>query len=90
MILIGEATSDTMSDSKERVVIRYWDGSEARVGDTVIIDEAQRGIVREVVDTQEKMRKWGLDEFGLMFDRVFYPERFLREFPVDLISRADA
>lgn len=79
-----------MSDSKERVVIRYSDGSEARVGDTVTIDETQRGIVRDVVDTQEKMRAWGLDECGLMFDRVFYPERFLREFPVDLISRADA
>jgi hypothetical protein len=65
-------------------------GSEAHVGDTVIIDETQRGSVRDVTDTREKMRKWGLDEFGLMFDRVFYPERFLREFPVDLVSRAVA
>jgi hypothetical protein len=79
-----------MSDTKERVVIRYSDGTEAQVGDTVIIDETQRGIVRDVVDTQEKMKKWGLDEFGLMFDGVFYPERFLREFPVDLVSRAAA
>lgn len=77
-----------MSHSDEPVVIRYWDGRQAVVGDTVIIDDTQRGVVREVVDTQEKMRRWGLDEYGLMFDRVFYPERFLHEYPVDLVSRA--
>ena len=79
-----------MSNSEERVVIRYWDGTEAQVGDTVVIDEKQRGVVREVVDTPEKMKAWALDEYGLMFDGVFYPERFLREFPVDLVSRAVA
>lgn len=77
-----------MSDSQQRVVIRYWDGTEAQVGDTVIIDETQRGVVREVIDTPEKMQSWALDEYGLMFDGVFYPERFLREYPVDLVSRA--
>ena len=79
-----------MSDSEERVVIRYCDGTEAMVGDTVIIDESQRGVVRHVIDTQDKMRRWGLDEYGLMFEGVFYPERFLREYPVDLVSRAAA
>jgi len=74
----------------ERVIIRYWDGTEARVGDTVLIDEEQRGVVRDVIDTPEKKKHWNLDEYGLMFDRVFYPERFLREYPVDLISRAVA
>jgi len=79
-----------MSDSQQRVVIRYWDGTEAKVGDTVVIDERQRGVVREVVDTPEKMQMWALDEYGLMFDGVFYPERFLREFPINLVSRAVA
>ena len=79
-----------MSNSEQRIVIRYWDGTEAQVGDTVIIDEQQRGVVREVVDTPEKMKAWALDEYGLMFDGVFYPERFLREYPVDLVSRAVA
>jgi hypothetical protein len=74
----------------ERVIIRYWDGTEAQVGDTVLIDETQRGVVREVIDTPEKRKPWDLDEYGLMFDGVFYPERFLREYPVDLISRAVA
>ena len=82
------STLYTMSDSGERVVIRYWDRTEARVGDTVNIDATQQGIVRDVVDTQEKLRTWGLDEFGLMFDRVFYPERCSREFPIELVSRA--
>ena len=86
----GYGTLDSMSDSRERVVVRYWDGTEAQVGDRVTIDETQQGIVRDVVDTQEKMKKWGLDEFGLMFDCVFYPERFLREYPVELVSRAGA
>ncbi len=76
-----------MSNSKERVLIRYWDGTEARVGETVLINETQQGIVREVVDTPEKMKDWALDEFGLMFDGVFYPERFLREYPVERVSR---
>ena len=74
----------------ERIIIRYSDGTEARVGDTVIIDEKQRGVVREVVDTPEKMKTWALTEFGLMFDGVFYPERFLHEYPVEFVSRAVA
>jgi hypothetical protein len=45
----------TMSIS-ERVIIRYSDGTEARIGDTVLIDEKQRGVMREVVDTPEKMK----------------------------------
>jgi hypothetical protein len=79
-----------MSNSKERVVIRYSDGTEAQVGDTVLIDEKQRGVVREVVDTPEKMESWALDEFGLMFDGLFLPQRFLHEYPVELISRVAA
>jgi len=71
----------------ERVIIRYWDGTEAQVGDVVRIDETQQGVVREVVDTPEKMKSRALDEYGLMFDGVFYPERFLREYPVELVSR---
>ena len=73
---------------QERVIILYWDGTEARIGDIVVIDETQRGVVRDVVDTLEGMKRWGLDEYGLMFDGVFYPERFLREYPVELVSRA--
>jgi hypothetical protein len=79
-----------MRNSKERVVIRYSDGTEAQVGDTVLIDEKQQGVVREIIDTPEKMKIWALDEFGLMFDGVFYPERFLHEYPVELVSRATA
>jgi hypothetical protein len=79
-----------MSDSKKRVVIRYSDGTEAQVGDTVLIDETQRGVVREVVDTPEKMKRRALAEFGLMFDGVFYPERFLHDYPVELVLRAAA
>jgi hypothetical protein len=74
----------------ERAIIRYWDGTEARVGDTVLIDEKQRGVVRDVIDTMEKRTSLALDEYGLMFEGVFYPERFLREYPVELISRAVA
>ena len=70
-----------------RVVIQYSDGTEAQAGDIVLIDETQQGVVRVVVDTPQKMKIWGLTEFGLMFDGVFYPERFLREFPVELVSR---
>jgi hypothetical protein len=56
----------------------------------VLIDETLQGLVREVIDTPQKRKRWDLDEYGLMFDGVFYRERFLREYPVDLISRAVA
>jgi hypothetical protein len=79
-----------MSNSEERVILRYWNGTEAQVGDTVIIDETQQGVVCEVIDTPDKMKAWALDEYGLMFDGVYYPERFLREYPVELVSRATA
>jgi hypothetical protein len=71
----------------ERVIIRYWDGTEAKAGDVALVDETQRAVVLDVIDTPEKMKSWALDEFGLMFDGVFYPESFLREFPIDLVSR---
>jgi hypothetical protein len=74
----------------ERVIIRYWDGREAQVDDAVVIDESSRAVVRHVLDTLEKSKRWGLDEYGLKFDRVFCSESFLREHPVDLISRAGA
>jgi hypothetical protein len=57
----------------ERIIIRYCDGTEAMVGDVVSIDERQQGVVREIIDTPEKMASWALDEFGLMFDGVFTP-----------------
>ena len=81
-----------MSNSTDRVVIRYWDGTEAQIGDTVLLvdEKNQRGVVRDVVDTPEKMRDWALDEFGLMVGCLFLPERYLRDFPVELISRAAA
>ena len=40
--------------------------------------------MREIVDTPEKMKIWALDEFGLMFEGVFYPERFLRDTQLSL------
>lgn len=79
-----------MSTHAERAIIRYWDGSEAQNGDTVLVDEDWQGVVREVVDTRDKRNSWGLDEFGLMLDQAFLPERFLRDYPVELISRAAA
>jgi hypothetical protein len=79
-----------MNNSEQQVIIRYWSGAAAHVGDIVVIDETQRSVVREVVETPEKMRALALDEYGLMFDGVFYPERFLREYCVDLVSRAGA
>jgi hypothetical protein len=77
-----------MSNSQVRVVIQYSDGTEAQAGDIVLIDETQQGVVRVVVDTPQKMKIWGLTEFGLMFDRVFYPERFLLEYPLEHVARA--
>lgn len=79
-----------MDNSKETVVIRYFDGTAAQLGDTVLVDEDWQGVVRDIVDTKEKMVNWNLAEYGLMVDQRFLPERFLREFPVDLVSRKEA
>ena len=79
-----------MDNSREIVVIRYFDGTVAQLGDTVLVDEEWQGVVRDVVDTKDKMANWGLTEYGLMVDQRFLPERFLREFPVDLVLRQGA
>jgi hypothetical protein len=71
----------------DRVIICYSDGTEAQVGDTVLVDEDWRGVVRDVVDTKDKLTSWNLDEYGLMVDQRFLPERFLHDYPVDLVSR---
>ena len=81
-----------MNDSTDRVVLRYWDKTESQIGDTVRVDEDWQGVVTDLVDTPEKMKAWALDEYGFFVvetggARFFLPERFLHEYPVDLVSR---
>jgi hypothetical protein len=46
-------------------MITYASGTEARDGDHVNLDDSA-GVVEQVIDTDERMAAWGLDQPGLM------------------------
>lgn len=65
-------------------MIRYIDGSIAAVGDTVLIDKGERtGLVVEVIEGNALLRRWGVDEPGLMVESDYYGLLFI---PADRIS----
>jgi hypothetical protein len=77
-------------------MIKYPDGTEARVGDRVSLShDADSGVVTEVFDSLEKAETWNLDKTGLMIESVatgltFYPERSLDEDEIRFVSRVVA
>ena len=59
------------------MTIRYSTGEEAQVGDHVDY-HGELSIVDDVIDTDDALRRWGLDEHGIMlandsFGLVFEP-----------------
>ena len=80
----------------ERRMIKYFDGTEARVGDRVILSHnADNGVVSDVVDSLEKADAWNLEETGLMIESIatgltFYPEHSLDEDEIRFVSRVAA
>ena len=59
-------------------MIRYVGGEQARIGDTVLIDNGERtGNVEEVIDTDLKVREWGVAEPGVMITSDYYGRLFL-------------
>ena len=58
-------------------MICYFDGHEAKVGDHVDYD-GEQSVVEVVIDSNDELKFWGLEERGLMltnrqFGRVFQP-----------------
>lgn len=77
-------------------MIRYPDGSEARVGDAVALAHgAHMGTVTNVIESVGDLAAWDLDEPGLMINTsyagaVFYPAGGLTEDEIALVSRTPA
>jgi uncharacterized protein (DUF779 family) len=77
-------------------MIKYPDGTEARVGDRVSLShDTDRGEVREVFASVEQAEAWNLKETGLMIDSVatgltFYPTHSLDADEIRFVSRSVA
>ncbi len=74
-------------------VFRYEDGSEIKVGDSVLLENGRTpGTVELIVTTAEEMRQIGVDEPGVSllsppFGRVYLPDWSLLEDPLRFVSR---
>jgi hypothetical protein len=77
-------------------MIKYPDGIEARVGDSVSLShDTDRGVVRHILDSVELAKLWNLAEIGLMIDSTatgltFYPIYSLDRDEIRFISRVVA
>ena len=77
-------------------MIKYPDGTEARVGDSVSLShETDSGVVRHILDSVELAKSWSLEEIGLMIDSratglTFYPIHSLDRDEIRFISRVVA
>jgi hypothetical protein len=77
-------------------MIKYPDGSEARVGDAIALaHRAHTGTVRHIIESAADLEVWDLDEPGLMIDTsygglVFHPQHRLAEDEIVFVSRAAA
>ena len=77
-------------------MITYPDGTEVKVGDSVLIEHRRTsGVVTEVIDSVMAQRQWNVEEPGVMlesapFGRVFWPVSLFSEDPPVLVSRAEA
>jgi hypothetical protein len=75
-------------------MIKYPDGTEARVGDSVSLShDTARGVVRHILDSVEQAKSWNLEEIGLMIDSkatglTFYPMHSLDRDEIRFISRS--
>jgi hypothetical protein len=75
-------------------MIKYPDGTEARVGDSVSLShDTDRGVVHHILDSVEQAKSWNLEEIGLMIDSTaagltFYPIRSLDRDEIRFISRS--
>ena len=77
-------------------MLRYPDGSQIAVGDSVSIMHGEvLGVVEEVIFTSTQQSNWNLEEPGVMllsapFGRVFYPASSFEEECLSLVARATA
>ena len=74
--------------------MNYLSGEEIQKGDNVLIENRRTpGVVEDIIETDEEMREWNLDEKGVLlasepFGSVFWPLEE-KDDPVVFISRAN-
>ena len=77
-------------------MIPYPDGTEARVGDAVALEDGgETGVVKHVLESAEEINEWTVSEPGLMIETtfggyVFYPQRSIVDCEIAFISREKA
>ena len=77
-------------------MIKYADGSDIKVGDSVLHESGRtQGVVEFIVTTAAEMKALNVEVPGVMllsepFGRVYLPERQLFADPLRLVSRAQA
>ena len=75
-------------------MLKYADGSEVMVGDSVLLERGRTpGIVELIVTTAEEMKAITVDEPGVMlksppFGRVYLPLSYLSDDPLRFVQRA--
>ncbi len=72
-------------------MLTYPDGSQVCAGD-LVIESGEEAEVVDVVTTAEHMQHWGVELPGVMlktasFGLIYIPVEFLREDPLELVSR---
>lgn len=77
-------------------MITYPDGTEAQVGDSVLLDHgAHQGVIHSVVQTAAERQSWNVDDAGLMIESphygmVFFPVHSLVRDEISFVSRVVA
>ena len=72
--------------------MNYISGEEIKVGDKVLIEQRRTpGLVEHIIETDQDMKEWGLDEQGLLllsepFGSIFWPLSETYD-PVIFVSR---
>jgi hypothetical protein len=74
-------------------MITYQDGTEMRVGDSVLIEHGRTpGTISELIESSVDEKQWNVDEPGVMiksppFGLVFLPISALADDPITFVAR---
>ena len=75
-------------------MIRYEDGTELKVGDSVLIENRSTpGVITDLIESATEQRECNVQEPGVMiesptFGLVFIPTSTFAENPIHLVQRA--
>ena len=76
-------------------MITYQDGTEMRVGDSVLIEhETVPGTITEIIESASRQKEWNVGEAGIMiesppFGLLFLPVSTFAHDPIVLVHRSE-